>query len=67
MNKGVCVWFSIERGFGFIAPDAGGENIFVHKSRIVGRDYLERNELVEYELIQYRGRLVAENVSAVQQ
>jgi len=61
-NTGVVVWFSAERGFGFIAPDAGGENVFAHHSRIVGRDYLERNEPVEYELTKYRGRLIAENV-----
>ena len=61
-NQGVVVWYSVEKGFGFICPDSGGENVFVHKSRIVGRDFLERNERVEYELIKYRGRLIAENV-----
>jgi cold shock protein len=61
-NKGVVVWFSVERGFGFIAPNDGGENVFVHRSRIVGRDYVERNEPVEYALVKYRGRLIAENV-----
>ena len=62
-SKGVVVWFSVERGFGFVCPDDGGENVFVHRSRIVGRDYLERNELVEYDLVKYRGRLIAENVT----
>ena len=61
-NMGVVVWFSAERGFDFICPDAGGENVFVHKSRIVGRDFLERNEPVEYELTKYRGRLIDESV-----
>jgi CspA family cold shock protein len=61
-NTGVVVWFSVERGFGFIAPNDGGEKIFVHHSRIVGRDYLERNQPVEYELTKYRGRPIAENV-----
>jgi len=48
---GVVKWFNNEKGFGFIAPDNGGKDLFVHHSDIVGTGFksLEENQRVSYE------------------
>lgn len=45
---GICKFFDDSKGFGFIVPDSGGRDIFVHKSNIMGGK-LTKDELVEYE------------------
>ena len=47
----VCKWFSEEKGYGFIEPDEGGEEIFVHYTGIAGTGFrsLEEGERVSYE------------------
>jgi CspA family cold shock protein len=51
MAQGTVKWFNGEKGFGFIAPDAGSEDVFVHFSDIVGEGSrgLEKKQRVEYE------------------
>ncbi|HLR30364.1 MAG TPA: cold-shock protein [Paenalcaligenes sp.] len=48
---GVVKWFNNEKGFGFIAPDSGGKDLFVHHSDIVGTGFksLEENQRVSFE------------------
>ena len=53
MTKGTVKWFSAEKGFGFIAPDDGGKDLFVHPSEIqAGGDYatLSDGQAVEFEV-----------------
>jgi CspA family cold shock protein len=50
MSQGTVKWFNAEKGFGFIAPDEGDADVFVHHSAIESDGYrsLEENQRVEY-------------------
>jgi CspA family cold shock protein len=54
MAQGTVKWFNAEKGFGFIAQDAGGPDVFVHYSAIQAGGYksLEENQKVEFEASQ---------------
>ena len=52
MTQGTVKWFNAEKGFGFIAPDGGGADVFVHYSEISGGGFrsLEENARVQFEI-----------------
>ena len=52
MAQGTVKWFNAEKGFGFIAPDDGSADVFVHYSEIQGSGFrtLEENQQVEFEI-----------------
>ena len=54
MAQGTVKWFNSEKGFGFIAPNDGGPDVFVHYSSIDinGFRTLEENQAVDYEVTQ---------------
>jgi CspA family cold shock protein len=54
MAQGTVKWFNAEKGFGFIAVDGGGADVFVHFSAIDASGYrtLEENQRVEFEITQ---------------
>jgi len=54
MATGTVKWFNAEKGFGFIAPEDGGTDVFVHYSAITSSGYrsLEENQKVEFETTQ---------------
>jgi cold shock protein len=65
--QGVVKWFNGEKGFGFIAQDGGGPDVFVHYSAIAATGYrsLEENQRVEFEITQGSKGPQAENVRPV--
>ena len=64
MPKGKVKWFNSTKGYGFIAPDEGGDDVFVHISAVrnAGMLDLEDDQVVEYELVENNGKTSAENL-----
>ena len=64
MPQGTVKWFNEEKGYGFISPDEGGEDLFVHHSGIAGEGFksLDEVEKVTYEAAQGKKGLQAQNV-----
>ena len=54
MAQGTVKWFNAEKGFGFIAQEDGGDDVFVHYSAIQTQGYksLDENQKVEFEVTQ---------------
>ncbi len=67
MAQGTVKWFNGEKGFGFIAPDDGSKDVFVHYSEIGGSGYrsLEENQRVEFEVEQGNKGPQAVRVTAI--
>lgn len=67
MAQGTVKWFNAEKGFGFIAPDDGGADVFVHFSAIQSDGYrsLDENQRVEFEVTQGQKGPQAENVRGI--
>ncbi|MBN2038912.1 MAG: cold-shock protein [Spirochaetes bacterium] len=68
MSKGTVKWFNASKGFGFITPDGGGKDLFVHYSEIKtggGFATLEDGQAVEYEEGQGQKGPCANNVRPI--
>jgi CspA family cold shock protein len=67
MAQGTVKWFNAEKGFGFIAQDGGGEDVFVHFSAIQSSGYksLDENQKVEFDLAQGPKGPQAEKVQGI--
>ncbi|ORE98120.1 cold-shock protein [Aurantimonas sp. 22II-16-19i] len=69
MTTGTVKWFSSDKGFGFIAPDNGGGDAFVHISAVErsGLSSLQDGQKVSYELVADRksGKMSAENLTTI--
>lgn len=68
MSSGTVKWFNTTKGFGFIQPDAGGNDVFVHISAVQrsGMETLTEGQKVNYEILtdSRTGKSAAGNLSA---
>jgi CspA family cold shock protein len=69
MSTGTVKWFNGQKGFGFIQPDEGGKDVFVHISAVerAGMGNLNEGQKISYEVIADRrtGKSAADNLRAV--
>ena len=64
MPTGTVKWFNAQKGFGFIQPEDGGKDVFVHITAVqaAGLTGLDENQKVTYEVVAERGKQAAANV-----
>ena len=67
-QTGTVKWFNPTKGFGFIVPDNGGSDVFVHISAVeqAGMQGLNEGQKLEFELQENRGKEAAANLKAVE-
>ena len=64
MQTGIVKWFDATKGFGFIAPEDGGKDVFVHKSALAG-ETLQEGQKVSFDTEMTPKGVAAINVTAV--
>lgn len=64
MSTGTVKWFNTTKGYGFICPDEGGKDVFVHITAIqtAGLKALDEGQKVAYDLTEHKGRTSATNI-----
>jgi cold shock protein len=64
MPTGTVKWFNPDKGFGFIQPEDGGRDVFVHITAVqaAGLQSLNENQKVTYEVVTERGKEAAANL-----
>ena len=67
MATGTVKWFNPSKGFGFIEPDNGGKDVFVHISAVeqAGIDRLSDGQKISYEIVESRGKEAAGDIKLV--
>ena len=66
MATGTVKWFNATKGFGFIQPDNGGKDVFVHISAVerAGLSGLNEGQKISYDVVNERGKDAAANLKA---
>ena len=69
MTQGKLKWFDPKKGYGFIKPDDGDKDAFLHISALEKANItqLEEKEIIKYELTEHRGKMSASNIEIVKE
>ena len=64
MATGTVKWFNATKGFGFIQPQGGGKDVFIHITAVqaAGLNGLDENQKVSYDVVNERGKEAASNL-----
>jgi cold shock protein len=67
MPSGTVKWFNAQKGYGFITPDEGGRDVFVHVTAVerAGMDGLREGQKISYEIATQKGKESAVNLKAM--
>ncbi len=67
MAAGTVKWFNVTKGFGFIQPEGGSKDVFVHISAVQrsGLDTLNEGQRVSFDVVTERGKQAAANLKAL--
>ncbi|MBL9034803.1 MAG: cold-shock protein [Rhodospirillaceae bacterium] len=67
MSSGKVKWFNAQKGFGFIQPDGGSKDVFVHISAVerAGIGHLTEGQSVSFDIVQDRGKESAGNLKLI--
>ena len=63
---GTVKWFNAQKGYGFIQPESGGKDVFVHISAVerAGMGTLQEGQKIQYEVVRERGKEAAADLAA---
>ena len=66
-KTGTVKWFDPTKGYGFIAPDNGSKDVFIHRSAVeaAGLEGLNDNQKIEFEVVEEKGKQSAANIKLI--
>jgi len=66
-KTGTVKWFDPTKGYGFIAPDNGSKDVFIHRSAVeaAGLEGLDDNQKIEFEVVEEKGKQSAANIKLI--
>lgn len=64
---GTVKWFDFTKGYGFIAPENGSKDVFIHRSAVeeAGLEGLKDNQKIKFEIVSNKGKQSAENIELI--
>lgn len=65
MSTGTVKWFNVDKGYGFIIPDAAGQDMFVHVSALRAGSSLQEGDKVRYDVGSNKGKSCATKVEII--